>query len=57
MRARTRPPPLLAATRPELLAVPESAILELAEAGELPGRRIGGAWRFSRAALLAWLAT
>jgi excisionase family DNA binding protein len=39
----------------ELLAVEESAILELAERGELPGRRIGTAWRFSRSALLAWL--
>ena len=28
---------------------------ELAEAGELPGRRIGGEWRFLRQALLAWL--
>ena len=27
----------------------------LAEAGELPGRRIGGDWRFPRAALLEWL--
>jgi excisionase family DNA binding protein len=39
----------------ELLDVEESAILELAERGELPGRRIGDAWRFSRAALLLWL--
>ena len=40
----------------ELLAVEETAIVELADRGELPGRRIGGAWRFSRAALLEWLA-
>src|SRR4051794_19143327 len=39
----------------ELLAVDEAAIRELAERGELPGRRIGDAWRFSRAAILAWL--
>jgi excisionase family DNA binding protein len=39
----------------ELLAVEESAILELAERGELPGRRIGDAWRFSRTAVLNWL--
>ena len=44
-----------AAQAAELLAVEESAILELAERGELPGRRIGDAWRFSRRALLAWL--
>jgi excisionase family DNA binding protein len=39
----------------ELLAVDEAAIRELAERGELAGRRIGDAWRFSRAAILAWL--
>ncbi len=39
----------------ELLQVGEDAVAELAEAGELPGRRIGGEWRFSRAALLGWL--
>ena len=44
-----------AAQTAQLLAVEEAAIIELAESGELPGRRIGGAWRFSRAALLAWL--
>jgi excisionase family DNA binding protein len=26
-----------------------------ADAGRLPGRRVAGEWRFSRAALLAWL--
>ena len=58
--AEFRPTPPLevldAAQAAELLAVEETAILELADRGELPGRRIGGAWRFSRAALLAWLA-
>jgi excisionase family DNA binding protein len=39
----------------ELLAVEPAALLELAEQGELPGRQIGGEWRFSRSALLAWL--
>jgi excisionase family DNA binding protein len=39
----------------EFLAVEESAIRELAERGELPGRRIGDSWRFSRSALLSWL--
>ena len=28
---------------------------EVFEAGELPARRIGDAWRFSRAAVLDWL--
>jgi excisionase family DNA binding protein len=40
----------------DLLQVPEDEIVRLAEAGELPGRRIGAAWRFSRSALVAWLA-
>jgi excisionase family DNA binding protein len=39
----------------ELLRVPEEAVRELAEAGELPGRRLGEEWRFARDALLAWL--
>jgi excisionase family DNA binding protein len=39
----------------QLLAVEQAAVVELAESGELPGRKIGGAWRFSRAALLDWL--
>src|SRR4051794_5368198 len=39
----------------ELLQVGEEAVAGLARAGELPGRRIGGEWRFSRAALLRWL--
>jgi excisionase family DNA binding protein len=40
----------------ELLAVDVAAVVALAESGELPGRRIGGQWRFARAAVLAWLA-
>jgi excisionase family DNA binding protein len=39
----------------ELLQVPEEDLTRLAEAGELPGRRIGGRWRFSRAGLVRWL--
>jgi hypothetical protein len=27
----------------------------MAEAGKLPGRKLGAVWRFSRAALVAWL--
>jgi excisionase family DNA binding protein len=38
------------------LKLDEAAVLDAAEAGELPGRRIGGYWRFSRSAVLAWLA-
>ena len=40
----------------ELLAVEPEVIAELASRGELPGRRIGGAWRFARSAVLEWLA-
>lgn len=39
-----------------LFQVDVAAIQALAEANELPGRRIGGAWRFAREALLDWLA-
>jgi excisionase family DNA binding protein len=39
----------------ELLQVSAGDIEALAAAGELPGRKIGESWRFSRAALLAWL--
>ena len=39
----------------ELLQVDPGAAAELAEAGELPGRKIGDQWRFSRHALLKWL--
>ena len=32
-------------------------VIELAEAEKLPGKRLGSDWRFSRAALVAWLST
>jgi excisionase family DNA binding protein len=38
------------------LKVDEQAVAELAESGELPGRRLGGEWRFARDAVLDWLA-
>ena len=38
-----------------LLQLDEKVVLELAEAGELPGKKLGNAWRFSRAAIIAWL--
>ena len=40
----------------ELLQAEPAAIEEMAERGELPGRRVGDGWRFSRRAVLAWLA-
>ena len=37
------------------LQIEEKAVVELAEAGKLPGRKLGAVWRFSRAAVVAWL--
>jgi hypothetical protein len=31
-------------------------VASMAESGELPGRKLGGYWRFSRAGLIGWLA-
>ena len=39
----------------ELLQVEPDDVGALADAGELPGRRIGEEWRFLRSAVLAWL--
>jgi excisionase family DNA binding protein len=44
-----------AAGAAELLQVEPAVVEELAAKGELPGRRLGDHWRFSRAALLSWL--
>jgi excisionase family DNA binding protein len=41
----------------ELLQVDEKTVRSLAAAGDLPGRKIGRQWRFSRQAVLDWLAT
>ncbi len=41
----------------QLLQLDEKVVIELAESGELPGRKLGSQWRFSRAAVLAWLST
>jgi excisionase family DNA binding protein len=40
----------------ELLQVDEKTVRSLAARGELPGRKLGRHWRFSRAAVLEWLA-
>jgi excisionase family DNA binding protein len=40
----------------QFLQIDEKVVTELAESGKLPGRKLGHAWRFSRAALVAWLA-
>jgi excisionase family DNA binding protein len=41
----------------ELLQVDEKTVRSLAAKGELPGRKVGRHWRFSREAVLDWLAT
>ena len=53
------PPPevMNAAQAGELLQIDEKLVIELAEAGKLPGKRLGPVWRFSRTALVAWLST
>lgn len=39
-----------------LLQIDAALVVELAESGKLPGRKLGAAWRFSRVALVEWLA-
>lgn len=40
----------------QLLQLSTETVIGLAGSGEIPGRRLGGEWRFSKAGLLAWLA-
>ncbi len=49
------PDVLTIAEAAELLKVEEGVVAKLAAAGELPGRELGGEWRFARRALLGWL--
>jgi len=50
------PPEVMSAEQAaKLLQIDEKLVVELAEAGKLPGRKLGKDWRFSRAALIAWL--
>jgi len=41
----------------ELLQVDQKTVRSLATNGDLPGRKLGRHWRFSRQAVLDWLAT
>jgi excisionase family DNA binding protein len=41
----------------DLLRIDVETLLALAEKGEVPGRKLGGEWRFSRQALLDWLSS
>jgi excisionase family DNA binding protein len=50
------PPEVLSAAQAaEFLQIDEAVVIEMAESGQLPGRKLGAAWRFSRAALVTWL--
>jgi excisionase family DNA binding protein len=39
----------------QFLQVDEDVVIEMAESGALPARKLGAAWRFSRVALVEWL--
>jgi hypothetical protein len=41
----------------QFLQIDEKNVIELADGGKLPGRKLGPVWRFSREALVAWLST
>jgi hypothetical protein len=41
----------------QFLQIDEKNVIELAEGGKLPGKKLGPVWRFSREALVAWLST
>ena len=41
----------------QFLQIDEKNVIELAEAGKLPGKKLGPVWRFSREALVQWLST
>jgi hypothetical protein len=51
------PPPevMTAEQAGQFLQLDEAVVIELAERGQVPGRKLGAVWRFSRAALVAWL--
>jgi hypothetical protein len=41
----------------QFLQIDVKNVIELAEGGKLPGKKLGPVWRFSREALVAWLST
>ena len=53
----SEPDVLTAEQLAQLLQVDEKTVRSLAAKGDLPGRKVGRHWRFSRQAVLEWLAT
>lgn len=53
--AAGEPPVLTLAEAAALLRVDEASVLARIDDGDLPGRRFGDEWRFSRDAVLRWL--
>jgi excisionase family DNA binding protein len=50
------PPEVLSAEQAaQFLQIEEAVVIQMAESGQLPGRKLGEAWRFARAALVTWL--
>jgi len=41
----------------QFLQIDEKNVIELAEGGKIPGKKLGPVWRFSREALVAWLSS
>jgi excisionase family DNA binding protein len=41
----------------QFLQIEPTNVVELAESGKLPGKKLGPVWRFSREALVTWLST
>src|SRR5262249_28415780 len=39
----------------DMLRIEPEQLAKLAESGDVPGRKLGDEWRFTRTALLAWL--
>jgi excisionase family DNA binding protein len=50
-----QPEVLKLAEAADLLQVDTDVVVAMAEAGEIPGRKLGDDWRFSRLALIEWL--
>ena len=52
------PPEVMTAEQAaQFLQIEKAEVIELADAGKLPERRLRAGWRFSRMALVAWLST